>query len=858
METDSPVLEVSLLGAPTIVGRDGPIRLESTKALALLAFLALQPGPVSRPRLMALLWPDSDESRAAANLRHTLWNLRRRLELPGGAELVVADRAAVRFLPGPGCRVDVHAFLELCARVDPLDAVPRAGLAPLLAAASLYRGELLEGLLVDDAPELEEWLLAERERLRLRAVAALDRLVELTRPHDLATAVRLAQQAARLDPWREEAHRTLAELLAASGQPVAALRQLEACRLLRAEELQAELTAATLELAERIRRGELRAAAGPAPGAVSTAAVAAAIPLPSSPVVGRARELERLASLLADPTCRLLTVLGPGGVGKTRLGLEAARRAAATGAFPDGVVVVPLADLDSPRLVVTAMASALRVAFADSPDPATQLVARLGPSQALLVLDGFEHVMASADLVGTILAGCPGVKLLVTSRERLCLREEWLLDLGGLEVGSADGSERPGEAAQLFVQTARRVVLGYAPDSVERAAIARICAAVDGLPLAIELAGPLVRTMPASALAREVERDLDVLESALRDLPPHHSSLRALFDHTWRRLTTEEARALAALAVCAAGFDREAALAVARTRPATVAALVDRSALHRTPDGRYRVHEVLRQYAIEKLGQDPEDRGAARDRHARHFLARLAALTPALRSAADPQAADAVQDNLDNLRLAWRHAVERGLTADLEAAAEALALDHERRCCFADGVALLGDAVAALEQRPAVRGGPLVALLRTLHGGLLVRLGRLDEADESLAGALELAGGDELAGVRALVLFHHGEIATLRGRYDDARRLLAESLDRGAPHRRARRQPPRPGRDRAGGARRGPAPARGEPRGGPRLRAPARPDLRPDPARLRRSLRGRPGRGPPPLRRGAGPRRRDR
>ncbi|MCL4807393.1 MAG: NACHT domain-containing protein, partial [Thermoanaerobaculia bacterium] len=431
----APHLSLRWLGGREIQ-RDGvAVHLESAKTEALFAWLVLNPGRHTRAKLNALLWPDLPEGRAAAGLRRALWDLRRKLAPAGGRFLLEVSRTDVGVSPAFVFELDVRRLLEGGRASGPEDP------SRLEQAAALYGGDLLEGLAVEDSAAFEEWLLGERESLRLFALSALRRLVGLLRrsgegPRALAHARRLLA----LDPWLEEAHRDVAELLALSGRRGAAIRQLEACRRVLQDELGAAPSKETVAL-ERQLRGD---AAAPVD---SEAAPVRGLPrndLPvfSSPFVGRSRELEAVVRQLADPGGRLLVLLGPGGVGKTRLAVQAASRVAGTGAagLADGAVFLPPPTGAGDAGLATDLARVLELEGGDCGDPAGSLMAALRDARLLLVLDAFERRRAEAPLLSRLLDGCPELRVLVTSRERLGLAGESVLEVGGLEVPARSDS----------------------------------------------------------------------------------------------------------------------------------------------------------------------------------------------------------------------------------------------------------------------------------------------------------------------------------------------------------------------------------------------------------------------------------
>jgi DNA-binding NarL/FixJ family response regulator/predicted ATPase len=395
------------------------------------------------------------------------------------------------------------------------------------------------------------------------------------------------------------------------------------------------------------------------------------LPAQLTPFIGRKRELAEIVDLLETSTCRLLTLTGPGGIGKTRLALEAGRTIEDDVTFANGVYFVPLQPVSMPDFIVPAIADALQFPFYGEQDPKTQLLRYLGDKCFLLLLDNFEHLLEGADLLPELLDHAPGVKLLLTSRERLHLSEEWVLDICGLPFPSnqAEISLDNNASIQLFAHSARRA--GYVPQAADMTAMVRICQLVEGNPLAIELSAAWSRVMSCAQITDEIVHSLDILTTTLRNTPEKHRSMRAVFEHSWSLLSEEEQRVFRKLSVFRSGFRREAAELVAGASLLTLSTLVDKSLLRIDGDGRYDVQELLRQFSHEHLETAGEMQSTIAA-HSVYFLQFVTQREADIKGRRQREAFDEIEADFENVRLAWGLAVEQQNYQSLERVLESM------------------------------------------------------------------------------------------------------------------------------------------------------------------------------------------
>jgi predicted ATPase/DNA-binding NarL/FixJ family response regulator len=508
------------------------------------------------------------------------------------------------------------------------------------------------------------------------------------------------------------------------------------------------------------------------------------LPPQATPFIGRTRELREIANLLADPNCRLLTLVGPGGIGKTRLALEAA--AEQTPHYPNGVFFVPLQPLSSSDLIPSSTAEALQLQFRQGGSPQEQLLDFLRHKRLLLLFDNFEHLLPGADLVYEILAAASAVKILVTSRAALNFREEWLYPLQGMSYPILAQAEEPGhyDAVQLFLQSARRARPDFSL-AAEQEYVVHICQLVAGMPLALEMTAAWLKRLPCRDIASEIERGLDILESPASNVPPRHRSMRAVFDHSWNLLTEGERKVFMKLSVFRGGFRKEAAEAVAGASLHTLSSLVDKSLVRLEANRRYDLHELLRQYAEERLNPSPEESAQIRDLHCAYYADLMPQTDEDILLGTRPEWLAKIEGDMGNMRAAFRRAVERDKLREMGRLFERLWRICNVRGWYDEGERTFRWAVEHLRNRSSeiiaeqekeyhrLLGGFLSA-----HARFLQLRSRFEEADILLAESLTI--------LRALppgrFLFYTLHTLSLRAwdkgdvEYQEAIRLAQEAL----------------------------------------------------------------------------------
>jgi predicted ATPase len=780
-------LALYLLGPPRIELDGRPVQISRRKVVALLAYLAVTGTPHSRDSLATLLWPERSQSRARAYLRRALSELNRTL----GEGFLTIDRETAglqQAQPDSGpwqLWVDVAEFRERLA-ADEAHSHPTTELCSdcvtvLEGAVGLYCDDFMAGFTLRDSPDFDEWQFFEREALRDKLASALERLMRWhSSQREYERAIGFARRWLALDPLHEPVHRHLMRLYDQDGQRAAALRQYLECERILQEELGISPAQATTELYEQIRtrpeEGEERpgVAKGPRHN----------LPAQTTPFIGREAALAEIAKLLQDPDCRLLTLVGPGGSGKTRLALEASAAQLDANGYEHGIFFVSLAPLSSVDAIVPTVADVLGFRFFGGGTPQQQLLDFLRQRNLLLIMDNYEHLLEGADLVSDITKTAPGVKVLATSRARLNVGGEHRFPVGGMDYPESsletvlDATRY--SAVELFTQSARRARPDFQLAGDNLSGVLDVCRLAEGMPLAVRLAAAWVAVLTPDEIAVEIGQNIDVLATERRDVPERQRSMRAAFDHSWSMLTQSEREVMRALSVFRGGFTRKAAQQVSGASLAELMALVDKSLVHRTTGGHFEVHELLRQYAAEKLGQTPSDREAVHDRHCAYYATALQDWGSDLKGPRQLAAVQEMDSEIENARAAWNWAVQRGDVPCLDQAMEGLFHFYEWRGRYLEGETasrVAGYTLATSKTAGALR---VRAKILAWEGVFNRQMGRSDTARQLAEQSLALLGAPELAdqdtrAEHAAILRDLGWV-TGYSNPEEAQRLLRQSL----------------------------------------------------------------------------------
>lgn len=774
-------LRIQLLGAPQITLNDEPISVDTRKAVALLAYLAMTQQAHRRSSLTVLLWPESDQQRGRTALRRTLAALNKAI----GKEWLEADRTSIALnvdlLQTGRLWIDLFALRARLTAVSQTDDIPT--MLPLLEEASaLHHGSFMEGFGLSDSPGFDDWQFFEREQVNQEITAVWSQLIECyIAQGQYDDAIPLARQWVALDPLFEQPQLLLMQLYAWADQRTVALRQYDEYVALLEEELGIEPQAETTAVYEQIRQKQLAPPASATPPPTpepEPKTVAAAPPLPSrnnlpliaTPFVGRKREKETIQERLADEACRLFTIIGPGGIGKTRLALEIASDNLTQ--YQHGVFFIPLANINSANHMGTLIADTVGFAFYGAGGGQQQLLNFLRDKTMLLVLDNFEHILDGTSFVMELLRHAPQLKLLVTSQERLNLREEFLYEIEAFScIDEAD--YKNSSAYQLFTQRAWQVNPHYefTPDDVR--CLADICRFVGGLPLGIELAASWVRLFSPCEIVQEMESSLDFLTSSLQDVPDRQRSLRAVFEYSWKLLTDQEQETFTRLSLFRGSFNIPAALKITKVSLSSLITLADKSLLRQVEDGRYAIPAVLSEYGRSRL-ESVNNRQQLEEQFSSYYLDAVAALEVGLKGRQQIESTQRIRIDIGNVRQAWQWGVAHKRLDNLSAALPVLLLFFEMRSALQEGEALFRHALDALESDGHLR---LLGRLRVVLGGCLVRQGQHDEGVELLEEGVEGLRPFQDTIMLSLAHFYIGISHDTRGQLTEATAHLSQSLE---------------------------------------------------------------------------------
>jgi len=627
------MLEINTLSSPEIVvGNEKVTEFVSRKALALVIYLAINPGSRSREELADLLWSDRSQERATGNLRVVLSDVRKKI-----GDYLSIDRHSVAISASGDIWVDVHQLS---------DAIETKNLD---LAVSLYKGDFLESFYLRGASRFENWQVIEREKIRLELVDGLSETIyPLLKAGKSKGAIKYLKHLLSLEPLLESAHRQLMQAYFENGEVSLALRQFEICKQTLFEELSVTPAEETLNLYIYIKGQRISEKNG--------STTSHNLPNFTTPFIGQKEKTLELLEILSSSEVRHLSLVGPGGYGKSRLAIRLAKKC--IDRFPDGVFWVPLQSLEKSFDLPTAIANAIGLIHQGDRDIKSKLLDYLGSRQTLLLLDNFEHLIEGGSLVSEILRNSQNVKVITTSRQKLNLKGETTYVVQGMdyptheEIDSGKVSTKRYDAIQLFIKSASRSSPSFKPNKEELETITRICRSVDGMPLAIELAAGWVPVLSLSEIEGEINKGFAFLEGNLQDVEERHQSLHAVAEGSWRMFTDAEKAVFKKLSIFKGPFTRRAAQAITGAKISDLLSLSNKSFLQKDSEGLLRVHEWLRQFGENQLRRSKAQYSETLETFSHYYVTYLS-----------ESWWEAWSGECQHLRLEWRNISRAFLTA---------------------------------------------------------------------------------------------------------------------------------------------------------------------------------------------------
>ncbi|MEM7117733.1 MAG: BTAD domain-containing putative transcriptional regulator [Chloroflexota bacterium] len=756
---------IYLLGTPQIKQAGEIVTLSHQKAVALLAYLAATQRPHSRDALCGLLWPDEEQGKARAELRRMLWSINKGL----GQGWLDSNRQTVGLAKTAALYTDIHHFDQLLTswqqhNHDSKTLYAQCA-ADLTAAVDLYQDDFMAGFVLPDSDNFEGWQQQQAAEKRQALEEALDKLLYWHLARGDSLLIKMAQQRLKLNPTHEQTHRLLMVHYVREKQQAAALAQYQTCVAALAAELALEPTNETTSLHQQIRSGRVLddqwqalidtpyhiiAPEAPRPQPIQTTKSPISkspttnnhnLPAEVTPFVGRKAEIKRLLELVSNEKIRFVSIVAPGGMGKTRLALEVGQQL--LDRFSDGVFFVELAPLKDGNSIIPALAEAVGYAFQQNGrSQKQQILDYLANKHTLLIFDNFEHLLDSASLISELLQAAQQLKLLATSRQRLSQHGETLFPLGGMGLPDWRSTETAFNYAsvQLFQQTAQRARPDFQLTAVNLSDIIRICQLVAGMPLGIVLAASWMSLLSAKEIVNEIQDGLDILESEGGEVVERQRSIRVVFDSTWQMLNEREQSAFMKMSLFRGGFSREAAQKVTSAGLRQLQSLVHKSLIYRDAEtGRYQIHELLRQYAEEQLASSGQAEQATAD-YIGYFLTFLAHQTAALKGHTQLETLRRIENDFDNIRASWLTAIANGAYDLLDGAVEAMYLFCFLNSRLEDGKDLFDTArfnesevAHPIWQRFGIRfystEGETAVLIDTFENSLVLAQQRGDQAE---------------------------------------------------------------------------------------------------------------------------------
>jgi DNA-binding SARP family transcriptional activator/predicted ATPase/predicted negative regulator of RcsB-dependent stress response len=713
------------------IEKDGEVitQFDTDKVRALLVYLAVEnQKPVPRSYLAGLFWSDLSEKQALQSLRQTLSILRKVLGDNGSENPIIqSERDHLRLNPTISVWVDVLEFKRLLNQAyrhfQRQDQFHQINFRSLARTLQLREGDFLEKFSISGAPLFDEWVSLIREELDHRAVEGL---VMLSQYYQNRAEYNLARQTVQkilqIAPWNESAHLMMMRLFAMDGQWSAFENQYHSLRQFLKEQIGVEPAQDTILFYEEVRKQRSKSALFPQESTQKSN-----LPGSEANFVGRELELDDITNLLVDPACRLITLHGPGGIGKTSLAMEIACQQ--VGIYQDGVFFISLTGAHSNEEFIASLIEAIAVPMMDTGNLISRLKEFLRNKCMLLVLDNFEHLLIEQEVIRSlsdIMQHASRVKFLVTSRERLNLKGEWVYPLKGMSYPDIHNhfdltSIDKFGALMLFQQRAKQVKPDFQWDVQSIAAVVEICQLFEGLPLGIELAAADVWSQSCQVIAKKINNHWNSLNANASDVSPRYRSLSANLEDSWTLLDDTLQRIFWRIGIFEDSFSIQAAETISQATLDDLTRLVNQSILQYDLQGRYKMHGVIRQFAREKMyasGNYAEVQTAFLDYFANYLQDRL----KDIKTNHQKQSLHDIQVELINLKNAWLWILEDRQLEKIEIFLDPMYQFFNIRSRYQEGIDFLLPALNLVDQLQTETPWDQNEIIK---GKLLVRIGTL-------------------------------------------------------------------------------------------------------------------------------------